>query len=116
MDARVKTQWLAALRSGEYDQRYWQLRFGGEYCCLGVLCDLHAKETGSEWGSLADDDDSYLDSTGSLPAEVITWSGLEDADPEIGEDEYAHPTTASDWNDSFQKTFTEIADLIERHL
>lgn len=44
----VKRQWLAALRSGEYEQGREYLHFvegGGEfYCCLGVLCDLAVKD------------------------------------------------------------------------
>lgn len=50
MNERIKKLWLEALRSGEYTQATCQLRRdhadndGSSYCCLGVLCDLHAKE------------------------------------------------------------------------
>ena len=34
------TKWIAALRSGEYEQGYSQLRKGDTFCCLGVACDI----------------------------------------------------------------------------
>ena len=44
MDKKTKKQWVAALRSGEYEQGTSWLRReknGTEqFCCLGVLCDL----------------------------------------------------------------------------
>ena len=45
MDAELKTKWLEALRSGEYEQANRSLRRvdaagGCSYCCLGVLCDV----------------------------------------------------------------------------
>lgn len=47
MNADVKTKWLAALRSGEYQQIDGSLHKDQQgFCCLGVLCDLYHKETG----------------------------------------------------------------------
>jgi hypothetical protein len=44
MNAEIKQKWLAALRSGEYQQGKSALRRDEDgqrrYCCLGVLCDL----------------------------------------------------------------------------
>ena len=45
MKAEWKEKWLAALRSGEYEQTTAQLRHNvGDgtylYCCLGVLCNI----------------------------------------------------------------------------
>lgn len=46
MDAKIKSDWLAALRSGKYPQgKTFLLDGDGNYCCLGVLatiqgCDL----------------------------------------------------------------------------
>lgn len=41
MDADLKAQWLAALRSGQYEQGRYVLRTpSNKYCCLGVLCDI----------------------------------------------------------------------------
>ena len=54
MNPTIKAQWLEALRSGEYKQGREYLRQSNKdtvlYCCLGVLCDLHRKATGTyQW-------------------------------------------------------------------
>jgi hypothetical protein len=33
--------WINELRSGTYDQSKTYLRIGNQYCCLGVLAELH---------------------------------------------------------------------------
>lgn len=49
MNANAK-KWVAALRSGEYSQGRGRLRKGDTFCCLGVACDLYAKEhPEAEW-------------------------------------------------------------------
>lgn len=35
-----KTNWVAALRSGEYKQGHRALHLGDTFCCLGVACDI----------------------------------------------------------------------------
>lgn len=45
MDPELKTRWVEALRSGEYEQGVSRLKYtpnGGtsSYCCLGVLSEL----------------------------------------------------------------------------
>ena len=41
MNADLKRKWLAALRSGKYQQAKAALhRQGDGFCCLGVLCDV----------------------------------------------------------------------------
>jgi hypothetical protein len=43
--------WAAALESDEYRQGHGRLKDDdGGYCCLGVLCDLRAKDGEGEWG------------------------------------------------------------------
>ena len=37
-------EWIAALRSGKYEQGRMYLNLGGKFCCLGVACDI-SKET-----------------------------------------------------------------------
>ena len=54
MNAALKQEWLAALRSGEYAQGKHALAMtkpGGAvtYCCLGVLCDLLVKRGEGTW-------------------------------------------------------------------
>jgi hypothetical protein len=45
MDAEWKEKWVEALRSGNYEQGEGTLKNisddGYEYCCLGVLCEIH---------------------------------------------------------------------------
>lgn len=107
MDAVVKEKWVAALRSGEYIQGRRYLRNNNdEYCCLGVLCDLHSKETNvAQWTKSKFAINEYLGSTALLPMEVHHWSGIE----EFG---FVHKLMCM--NDGEQNSFAEIADYIER--
>lgn len=42
MDKIIQSKWVAALRSGEYPQGQNMLKSrSGDYCCLGVLCEIH---------------------------------------------------------------------------
>ena len=49
MIKKIAKQWIKALRSGDYKQCETYFRVDHEFCVLGVLCDLHSKETGCEW-------------------------------------------------------------------
>lgn len=94
MNARIKQLWLDALRSGNYEQGMGRLRTGDSFCCLGVLCDLHRKETGAgRWTSEADERCYELPDNSSiaefyLPTEVAIWAGI--ADAEGSPDDCAH--------------------------
>lgn len=46
MKAETKAVWVAALRSGNYQQGQSWLRVGDQFCCLGVFCDLFG---GGQW-------------------------------------------------------------------
>jgi len=43
--------WVAALRSGKYQQCIARLYFGGDrkYCCLGVACEILAERAAPEF-------------------------------------------------------------------
>lgn len=110
MKKRIKKLWLKALRSGKYKQGKGCLRADRKYCCLGVLCDVYAKEKGERWG--ASDDARFYSMHGEihvLPTPVMRWAGLNDSNPFLG-DENAAPL--NDNGTSFKK----IANLIEKHL
>lgn len=48
MKEEVKQIWIDALTSGEYNQGVGSLKpTPNTFCCLGVLVDLYAKETGN---------------------------------------------------------------------
>lgn len=101
MDADLKAKWVAALRSDDYEQARGRLRTtSGEYCCLGVLCDITAP---AKWHKEADgtwhfgDDDSWS----SPPTDLL---------PTL------KANSLIDLNDDDGKTFPEIADWIEANL
>ncbi len=87
MNPEIKALWLEALRSGKYKQGRGHLynkrtlrRKSGEvkakeikeYCCLGVLCDIHRKVTGTgKWLN-----GCYLKAEVLLPREVVEWAGM----------------------------------------
>ena len=108
---QVIRNWASALRSGEFQQGKGLLRHGGKYCCLGVLCELHRRETGGPkwtWDSLYGRE-SYLDERYGLPEAVREWSGLPDSNCPLP----SQLCSAIGMNDS-GATFAEIADAIEK--
>ena len=116
MNSQIKQQWVTALRSGEYTQTRWNLQTEQGYCCLGVLCDLYAKETGTKWKVHTTEDDepftyySFDDCGSCLPDSVEKWAGLAMPNPHVkGE------SSLAELNDG-GSTFTEIAQLIEENL
>jgi hypothetical protein len=133
MNPRVKEKWLAALRSGEYKQEKDTLRIGDCFCCLGVLCDLQARETDNlHWWEEGCGGYNYFGHDLDLPAEVTDWAGLELSNPLIpveiirkiesaplvlNKPAYSTVETIdlAGINDS-GVPFSEIADLIEEAL
>jgi hypothetical protein len=110
MNQEIKAKWLSALRSGEYQQGKQALKLYKKFCCLGVLCDIHSKETKNKWV-----ENIYLDHQGALPQDVIIWAGLKFSDPSLYYGKFKSIKSLSDLNDS-GKTFLQIADLIEAQL
>jgi len=112
MNPQIKQKWVSALRSGEYQQGQCYLRTDNGFCCLGVLCDLYAKENNVEW-NLVNNGHTYefQDKESYLPSSVRKWAGVEGCNPHINDGE----SNLSVLNDS-GSTFNEIADLIEEHL
>lgn len=126
MDQQVKEKWIKALRSGEYKQGVGSLRriVEGEhrYCCLGVLCELcpegewhlwHLEEKGGRYFYRSENSKGLL---GYLPKWVQDWAGLEDRSPEIEGVKLTRHNDGSGALNIDQKSFEEIADLIEKYL
>jgi hypothetical protein len=110
MKQEIKEKWIATLRSGKYKQGAGHLRNNDLYCCLGVLCDIYAKENQLNWEKDTKNATyKLLTSYAILPVEVYRWAETKGQNPIIGESNLA------DLND-IGKTFKEIADLIEIHL
>lgn len=118
MNAAIKAKWVAALRSGEYEQGTGRLRVANGFCCLAVATDLYMKETGlGQWCNdsgyyVFKDKDGFIEGT-ELPSAVMIWADLDTAAP------YARtPNGQVDLiaaNDA-GKPFSEIADIIEAYL
>lgn len=137
MNPTIKEKWVAALKSGRYKQGIGSLKTGDQFCCLGVLCDLYAKETGAGQWKLENDLDFGLASEVfatksefqeyalpqevvvgwkyALPQEVVEWAGLESADPVITIYRIDDEDALSTLNDS-GINFDGIAKLIEDNL
>lgn len=113
MKAEIKAKWVEALRSGEYRQGRGYLRNGGGFCCLGVLCDLAAKEGIGEWVGYPPHFRCGDFSSDRLPPQaVLDWAGLTQMNPLISDSRL----TASSLNDNSRFSFNKIAELIERNI
>lgn len=127
MNPEIKTRWVSALRSGEYQRGQLFFYKDGRFDILGVLCDLHAKETNTPWkfecitetGERFKDYEelrtlqffSYLGNCMlDLPEEVQLWAGLDTSSPKAPSG--LHFTTLCECGISFK----EFADLIEENL
>lgn len=119
VQARVRA-WIEALRSGKYGQGKSELRVAkNKFCCLGVLCDLenpdawsHPRGGGWIWRwENAPEGDRHDARYAVLPPSPLMREryGMPYAQ-QFGEG------NALDLMNDGGKTFTEIADVIEREL
>jgi hypothetical protein len=115
MNPAIKAQWVAQLRSGEYVQGTQYLSRNGKFCCLGVLCDLHAKAGLGQWDepSGGAGNRAYQGWNGSISDSVVAWSGLSDGTEVIINGALS---SLAHHNDTYKCTFAEIADAIEAQL
>lgn len=101
-------KWVAALRSGKYNQGCDYLNNNGEFCCLGVACDLYSKEHDIDIEVRGDV--TYYDGENEfLPRIVQDWLGMHSCDGSYG---LPHTRTLAIDNDN-GKTFDDIASIIE---
>lgn len=132
MNAAIKAQWTAALRSGDYPQAKNNLRTEEGYCCLGVLCDLAVEAGVTEITTEPGDSSAVYWYDGeflSLPGSVQKWAGLDYLDnphnPDIDREADGFPEAAvvdgevsghaaslAELNDN-GTTFAVIADIID---
>ena len=111
MNKTIKRRWVSALRSGKYRQGTEALRSGNTFCCLGVLCDLHAKATFVSWEYDAlTGMYSYLGETILLPRIVCEWAGIADQNP------LALRVFLTTHNDVRARSYKQIARLVDTHL
>ncbi len=124
MNPEVKKLWTAALRSGEFKQGSNVLRSldpetrSYRHCCLGVLCELHQRETSNGTWITGNYVTRHNESSSvKLTLTVAKWAGLDDVNPNLtdltdGDKKYS----ASHWNDFNGATFDQIADMLDRSL
>lgn len=121
MNQEVKAKWVAALRSGKYEQTYTLLHDGGGcYCCLGVLCDISGL---GQWVERPDGAPEYVVGAFSAddipPHAVLDWAGFEAGPktilriPSVSIDDVDNQL--HDHNDA-GRSFAAIADAIEAQL
>ncbi len=117
MNAEIKAKWVAALRSGEYQQGRERLCGSGAFCFLGVLTDLYIRETGmghwdGDYLATFKDKDGFREAT-ELPSAVMIWADIQTAAP------YAYTPNGTvdliEANDA-GVPFPKIADIIEAYL
>lgn len=120
MNKEIKALWIEALESGQYQQGRGMLRNEkGEYCCLGVLCELAVQEgvidTSREYAS--QNGNSYTEYDGSwhtISDKVREWSGF----GWNAEGGYAIPGDVNhviSMNDEEDASFDDIAEWLRRN-
>jgi hypothetical protein len=118
MEQELKDKWLAALRSGNYQQTTDSLHKDGAYCCLGVLCTVAGADMSRQQRSFVDYEGE------GVVTEPAAWID----EKNYTDDEELGPLLLSRFgignkvenalvtmNDTEKRDFTEIADWIEKH-
>jgi hypothetical protein len=116
---QLRREWIAALRSGEYEQGRGSLCRNGRYCCLGVACAviekhfpaLMPRETNDENGEC-----SWHGRTEVLPDAAQLILGMRSAGgaTKNGMKITKYPSLIEE-NDWCRTPFSTIADFIEQH-
>lgn len=104
--AKLRTAWLKALRSGKYKQTEGTLYdTAGGFCCLGVLEHVALKGR----VEIESPDENEFEDFRTMPSKIFLdhygFSGGTSRDRLMGDLQQA--------NDLEQKSFHEIADIIE---
>lgn len=129
MDQEIKALWTGALRSGDYTQGQAYLNKNGQFCCLGVLCDLaekagivESKRRVSGFGpKVVEYGNGYRFEMNMLPKSVVEWAGMDDISGSLPES-YEGSRYGSDkvalWelNDIGEMNFSDIANIINENL
>lgn len=106
----IAMRWVEALRSKQYKQGRGQLRdVKNQFCCLGVLCNLHAQDN-PKFAAEQNDLESYDDSSGYAPTIICAWAGLKTINGSYTQ----NGKSLAGLNDG-GADFFEIADIIETH-
>jgi hypothetical protein len=112
VNQEIKKLWVAALRSGEYKQAIGMLRRGGSFCCLGVLCNLHA-QAHPDIAAMQHNSCYYMGEGANLPRAVGSWAELYLSSRMVS---IRGANAALSFHNDNGRTFAEIADAIEAQL
>lgn len=114
----IRDKWSASLRSGAYRKTTGLLRRKDRMCFLGVLCDLHSKETGIPWIVNNFGEYQYKNNGSTLCDDVIEWAGI---NSELGPrfpsgTLYRNSTEYGPWAQDKNKnvTFKRLADALDK--
>ncbi len=119
MKKNIAMKWVEALRSGKYKRGTGQLRDEkNQFCCLGVLCNLHAQEHPKVAAAQKDRCD-YMYHSSYLPGAVQRWAGMKSEDgtvpfelaPRVKGNRCENLAAMNDWDMPFSK----IATFIEKN-
>lgn len=113
-------RFIAALRSGDYQQGFGELANRDvdteewKYCCLGVACEVAINDGLKLYVSERRYKKYYNNEGGVLPLKVRDWYGLPASDPYLTDKlDNANVHTASAFNDRYQRNFGDIADAFQ---
>lgn len=114
--AENRRKWVAALRSGEFQQTRNVLRNEDGYCCLGVAAELAARE-GVAVRTAPDERDGnwlYNDDPTRLAPKLRHWLGINSPRGVLRTPIYdGHIVSLDGLNDICGFSFEQIADVIE---
>lgn len=97
-------RWIEALRSGKYKQGRDYLKIHDQYCCLGVMCDIHDSGEWKLWGYV-----SYYHGFARLPPQAV----YELYTPNNTKDVNRRIMRALSFLNDKGMNFNEIANIIE---
>jgi hypothetical protein len=123
MNPEIKKRWVAALRSGKYQQGKASLHTFSHgvdrFCCLGVLCEILVEDGATARSGVVRYQDrptgrkQDVDSEYYPPRSVQELAGIAES-PQVVIEGRLEPL--SGLNDNGAYTFAQIADLIEEQL
>ena len=117
MNKQIKARWVRALRSGKYKQGKEALHQDGQYCCLGVLCDISGvgkwevcrhvvgeQYVTGQWASFT-----------RLTPQVMDWAGLKSLSGDLHMELMGIPDCSLVYLNDQGESFETIANVIEEH-
>lgn len=129
VDAQERVRnWIAELRTGQYKQGFKYLRPSmGQYCCLGVACNLYDHKGWRDWGADdcltflvtnpdLNDEDSTYDSELELPTPVMNSLCLRTPCGDLDDEKFGAQHVSLAGENDRGAYFSDIANIIEAEL